>query len=69
MKARLLATLMVASGLIGAAWLLPAFAAAPTQVQQSGIGPVLADLQGQTLYTYDENAQGKSACDEQCAEE
>lgn len=68
MMTRLLVTLAVASGLIAAALLQPAFAAQPTQVRESKIGPVLTDPQGQTLYTFDKDPAGQSACEGECAE-
>ncbi|HKI98896.1 MAG TPA: hypothetical protein VKB51_10520 [bacterium] len=66
---RLLVTIAVASSLLAATALLhPAFAAQPTQTQETGIGPVLADSQGLTLYTFDKDASGQSACVDECAD-
>ena len=66
---RLLVTAMVASGLLVASALLqPGFAAQPAQTQESSIGPVLADPEGMTLYTFDKDTADTSACTEKCAE-
>lgn len=66
---RMLVTLAVASTVLtAAAWLQPAFAAQPTQVQDTALGPVLADGEGLTLYTFDKDANGQSACNDQCAD-
>jgi predicted lipoprotein with Yx(FWY)xxD motif len=66
---RLLVTFTVASSLLAVAALLqPAFAAQPTQTQDTQIGQVLANGQGLTLYTFDKDEAGKSACEGACAE-
>jgi predicted lipoprotein with Yx(FWY)xxD motif len=40
----------------------------PGATQQTAVGPVFVDGKGMTLYTYDEDADGKSACTALCAE-
>lgn len=40
---------------------------APLTVRSSGVGTVLANAGGMTLYTYKEDVAGKSACYERCA--
>jgi predicted lipoprotein with Yx(FWY)xxD motif len=40
----------------------------PLKVQQTAAGKVLADPNGMTLYTYDKDTPGKSACTGECAE-
>ena len=56
---------------IGAAALLAATAAfaqmAPTKTGDSAKGKVLTDAKGMTLYTFDKDAGGKSACNGPCA--
>ncbi|HVO14059.1 MAG TPA: hypothetical protein VMV26_02550 [Alphaproteobacteria bacterium] len=37
-------------------------------VHDSGIGKVLVDKKGMTLYTFDKDPMGKSACNGKCAE-
>jgi predicted lipoprotein with Yx(FWY)xxD motif len=44
-----------------------AFAASPTQTSTTSKGPTLADAKGMTLYTFDKDAGGKSACNGPCA--
>ncbi len=39
----------------------------PTTVAQSSLGPVLTDAKGMTLYTFDRDPNGKSACNGPCA--
>jgi len=43
------------------------FAASPVPVPVRSDGGVLVDAQGRTLYTFDRDAHGKSACKAQCA--
>ena len=45
-----------------------AFAAGPPQVTQTDKGPALTDAKGMTLYTFDKDSAGKSACSGKCAE-
>ena len=39
----------------------------PAEVMQTAIGPVLADRGGMTLYTFDNDKRGVSACYDKCA--
>jgi predicted lipoprotein with Yx(FWY)xxD motif len=39
----------------------------PAKVGDSGMGKVLTDAKGMTLYTFDRDAAGKSNCNGQCA--
>ena len=39
----------------------------PAQTVHTGLGPVLADSSGMTLYTYDRDGTGKSNCNGKCA--
>ena len=65
----LLVTFAVASGLLAASALLqPAFADVPAEPGDSTIGQVLVEPQGSTLYVFDKDADGQSACVDQCAE-
>jgi predicted lipoprotein with Yx(FWY)xxD motif len=41
--------------------------AGPAKVGDSGMGKVLTDAKGMTLYTFDRDAAGKSNCNGQCA--
>lgn len=45
-----------------------AMAAEPPKVAQTPKGPALADAKGMTLYTFDKDSGGKSACNGKCAE-
>ena len=45
-----------------------AHAAGPPQVTQTDKGPALADAKGMTLYVFDKDSAGKSACNGKCAE-
>jgi predicted lipoprotein with Yx(FWY)xxD motif len=42
--------------------------AAPAKTGNSAKGPVLTDAKGMTLYTFDKDSGGKSACNGKCAE-
>jgi predicted lipoprotein with Yx(FWY)xxD motif len=42
--------------------------AGPAKVGDSGVGKVLVDAKGMTLYTFDRDAPGKSNCNGQCAQ-
>jgi predicted lipoprotein with Yx(FWY)xxD motif len=44
-----------------------AFAAPPTKQATTAKGAVLTDAKGMTLYTFDKDAEGKSACNGPCA--
>ena len=52
----------------GTAFLAAAEDYGPLKVQQTAAGKVLADPNGMTLYTYDKDTPGKSACTGDCAE-
>jgi predicted lipoprotein with Yx(FWY)xxD motif len=45
-----------------------AYAAGPPQAAQTDKGPALTDAKGMTLYTFDKDSAGKSACNGKCAE-
>jgi predicted lipoprotein with Yx(FWY)xxD motif len=47
----------------------PAYAqsTAPAQRAETSKGPALVDAKGMTLYTFDRDSGGKSACNGQCA--
>mgnify|MGYP000113702579 CR=1 FL=1 len=42
-------------------------AGSPTKTGSTGKGTVLTDAKGMTLYTFDKDTAGKSACNGQCA--
>jgi predicted lipoprotein with Yx(FWY)xxD motif len=44
-----------------------AYAASPTRTATTSKGPALADPKGMTLYTFDKDSGGKSACSGPCA--
>jgi predicted lipoprotein with Yx(FWY)xxD motif len=44
-----------------------AFAANPVKVGETAKGKTLVDTKGMTLYTFDKDADGKSACNGPCA--
>ncbi|MGY3616190.1 COG4315 family predicted lipoprotein [Bradyrhizobium sp. USDA 10063] len=44
-----------------------AFAAPPTKTGATAKGTVLTDAKGMTLYTFDKDSDGKSACNGPCA--
>jgi predicted lipoprotein with Yx(FWY)xxD motif len=44
-----------------------AYAAMPAMTAQTGLGPTLVDSKGMTLYTFDKDMDGKSACVAKCA--
>ena len=44
-----------------------AFAAPPTKTGTTAKGAVLTDAKGMTLYTFDKDSEGKSACNGPCA--
>lgn len=43
------------------------FAAEPAKVMDSSAGKIYTDANGMTLYTYDKDSTGKSACNGDCA--
>lgn len=45
----------------------PAFAAPPAKTGTTSKGAVLTDGKGMTLYTFDKDSEGKSACNGPCA--
>ncbi|MGY0779614.1 COG4315 family predicted lipoprotein [Azospirillum argentinense] len=64
------AAIALALGLVAPSGFAPsAFAqgAMPAKTGQSAGGPVLTDSKGMTLYVFDRDAGGKSACNGQCA--
>ena len=44
-----------------------AFAAPPTKTGKTDKGSVLTDVKGMSLYTFDKDMDGKSACNGPCA--
>jgi predicted lipoprotein with Yx(FWY)xxD motif len=59
----LLASVMLFAGVVSYAQ-----AAEPPKVAETPKGPALADSRGMTLYTFDKDGEGKSACAGKCAE-
>lgn len=53
--------------LIGSAAMAAAEDNGPFKVQKTAIGTMLADPDGMTLYTFDKDTPGKSACTGECA--
>ncbi len=49
------------------AFAVAAFAAPPTKQATTAKGAVLTDAKGMTLYTFDKDSGGKSACNGPCA--
>ena len=62
----LVRTVLVAAALSAMA-ALPARAADPAKVAQTAKGATLVDDHGMTLYTFDKDPAGKSACNGKCA--
>ena len=60
------ATLVLAAA-ISAAFASAAFAAPPTKQGATSKGAVLTDMKGMSLYTFDKDSAGKSACNGACA--
>ena len=58
---------MLAGALVAASAAL-AQTAAPAKVADTSKGKALVDAKGMTLYTFDRDAAGKSACNGQCAQ-
>ncbi len=44
-----------------------AFAMSPTKSMETGLGTVLTDSKGMTLYTFKKDTAGKSVCNGKCA--
>lgn len=65
---RLYVNFLVVGALVAALGVPLAFAAEPAQIVDSTIGPVLADPEGRTLYTFAKDAAGQSNCTGACAE-
>ena len=59
--------LIVAGGLVAATCAF-AQAAAPAKVADTSKGKALVDAKGMTLYVFDRDTAGKSACNGQCAQ-
>lgn len=55
---------LAAAGLLAAS---AAHAEAPVKQSQTGLGTVLTDEHGMTLYTFDKDEPGKSNCTDACA--
>ena len=60
-----ISTVVLALALIGPAAL--AQTAAPAKVAETSKGKALVDAKGMTLYTFDKDSAGKSACNGACA--
>lgn len=58
---------ILAATLFCAAGALPALADEPAMTGESSLGPILVDHNGMTLYTFDKDMDGKSACNGDCA--
>jgi len=58
----------VTTGLVLAAGVALAQMGEPAKMAQTDKGPALVDAKGMTLYTFDKDAGGKSACNGKCAE-
>lgn len=58
---------LLAGVALSAAFTLPAFADEPAMVGDSSAGKILVDHNGMTLYTFDKDSEGKSACNGDCA--
>ena len=59
---------LLPSALLFTASLNGTYAAGPPNVAQTAKGPALTDAKGMTLYTFDKDSAGKSACNGKCAE-
>jgi predicted lipoprotein with Yx(FWY)xxD motif len=66
--AKLILQALLPGALLFAASLGGAYAAGPPSVAQTAKGPALTDAKGMTLYTFDKDSAGKSACNGKCAE-
>ncbi|MBL0404844.1 hypothetical protein JKG68_12770 [Microvirga aerilata] len=58
----------ILAGLLVAATCALAQTAAPAKMADTSKGKALVDAKGMTLYTFDRDAAGKSACNGQCAQ-
>jgi predicted lipoprotein with Yx(FWY)xxD motif len=58
----------ILAGVLVAATCALAQTAAPAKVADTSKGKALVDAKGMTLYTFDRDAAGKSACNGQCAQ-
>ncbi|MBF9195655.1 COG4315 family predicted lipoprotein [Microvirga terrestris] len=58
----------ILAGALIAASVALAQTAAPAKVADTSKGKALVDAKGMTLYTFDRDAAGKSACNGQCAQ-
>ncbi|MGF9758624.1 hypothetical protein AAII07_25820 [Microvirga sp. 0TCS3.31] len=58
----------ILAGILIAASAALAQTAAPAKVADTSKGKALVDAKGMTLYTFDRDAAGKSACNGQCAQ-
>ena len=65
---RLLVAFVLAGGLVAAGWTQSALAAEPSKIVDTAIGPVLADMDGRTLYIYEKDVNGQSYCTGACAD-
>jgi predicted lipoprotein with Yx(FWY)xxD motif len=58
---------MVLAAALSFAFASAAFAAPPTKTGTTSKGSVLTDEKGMSLYTFDKDSEGKSACNGPCA--
>jgi len=58
---------ILAGALVTVAFAIPALADDPAMIGDSSVGKILVDHQRMTLYTFDKDADGKSACNGECA--
>jgi len=58
----------ILAGALAAASVALAQTAAPAKVADTSKGKALVDAKGMTLYTFDRDTAGKSACNGQCAQ-
>jgi predicted lipoprotein with Yx(FWY)xxD motif len=65
LKHTLVIAALLATPIIGCA---DAQTTAPATVAETGKGKTLVDAKGMTLYTFDKDAAGKSACNGPCAQ-
>jgi predicted lipoprotein with Yx(FWY)xxD motif len=68
MMSKTTVTMMAALALTAGAALAQAEDYGPLKVQKTSLGEVLADPKGMTLYTFDKDTMGNSACTGECAE-
>lgn len=66
--AKSLLSTVLPGALLLAVMLNVAHAAGPPIMAQTAKGPALTDAKGMTLYTFDKDGAGKSACNGKCAE-